>query len=145
MTPEERKLRLDALYPIGEKRAGAVRSRGGRPLAEISLQNVLNGELDIDDIGISADGLRAQAEIARLAGRETLARNFERAAELVTVPNGLLIEVYELMRPGRATDAQVLRGMARRLRRDFDAERIADLIEEAAEVYERRGLFKKRF
>lgn len=145
MTPEERKLRLDALYPIGEKRAGTVRSRSGRPLAEISLQNVLNGELDIDDIGISADGLRMQAEIARLAGRETLARNFERAAELVTVPNGLLIEVYELLRPGRATDAQVLRDMARRLRRDFDAERIADLIEEAAEVYQRRGLFKKRF
>jgi len=35
--------------------------------------------------------------------------------------------------------------MARRLRRDFDAERIADLIEEAAEVYERRDLFRKRF
>lgn len=145
MTPDERKRRLDALYPVGEKRTDTVRSRSGRPLADISLQSILNGELDIDDIGISADGLRTQAEIARLAGRETLARNFERAAELVTVPNGLLIEVYELLRPGRATDAQVLRGMARRLRRDFDAERIANLIEEAAEVYERRGLFKKRF
>jgi propanediol dehydratase small subunit len=38
-----------------------------------------------------------------------------------------------------------MRDMARRLRRDYDAERIAGLIEEAAEVYERRGLFKKRF
>ncbi len=145
MTPEERKQRLDALYPVGEKRAERVLSRSGRPLAEISLQNILAGDLDIGDIGISADGLRSQAEIARLAGREPLARNFERAAELVTVPNGLLIEVYELLRPGRVTDAQVLRDMARRLRRDFDAERIAGLIEEAAEVYERRGLFKKRF
>jgi propanediol dehydratase small subunit len=145
MTPEERKQRLDALYPVGKKRSEKVRSRSGRPLADICLQGVLNGELDIDDIGISADGLRAQAEIARLAGRETLARNFERAAELVTVPNGLLIEVYELLRPGRATDAQVLRDMAQRLRRDHDAEHIAELIEESAEVYERRGLFKKRF
>ena len=145
MTPDERKQRLDALYPVGEKRTDTVRSRSGRPLVDISLQNILSGELNIDDIGISADGLRTQAEIARLAGRETLARNFERAAELVTVPDGLLIEVYELLRPGRATDAQVVRDMARRLRRDFDAERIADLIEEAAEVYERRGLFKKRF
>jgi propanediol dehydratase small subunit len=145
MTPDERKRQLDALYPVGEKRTDKVRSRSGRPLADISLQSILDGELDIDDIGISADGLRTQAEIARLAGRETLARNFERAAELVTVPNGLLVEVYELLRPGRATDAQVLGDMARRLRRDFDAERIADLIEEAAEVYERRDLFRKRF
>ena len=145
MTPDERKQRLDALYPVGEKRTDTVRSRSGRPLADISLQNILSGELNIDDIGISADGLRTQAEIARLAGRETLAHNFERAAELVTVPDGLLIEVYELLRPGRAKDAQVMRDMARRLRRDYDAERIAGLIEEAAEVYERRGLFKKRF
>jgi len=145
MTPDERKRRLDALYPVGEKRTDNVRSRSGRPLADIGLQRILSGELDIDDIGISADGLRTQAEIARLAGRETLARNFERAAELVTVPDGLLIEVYELLRPGRAKDAQVLRDMARRLRRDYDAERITGLIEEAAEVYERRGLFKKRF
>ncbi len=145
MTPDERKRQLDALYPVGEKRADTVRSRSGRPLADISLQTILNGDLDIDDIGISADGLRTQAEIARLAGRETLARNFERAAELVTVPNRLLLEVYELLRPGRATDAQVLRDMARRLRRDFDAERIADMIEEAAEVYERRDLYRKRF
>ena len=145
MTPEEQKQRLEALYPIGEKQAEKVRSRSGRPLAEINLQGVLNGELDIDDIGISEDGLRAQAEIARVAGRETLARNFERAAELVSVPNDLLIEVYELLRPGRAADAIVLCDMVRRLRRDHDAERIAELIEEAAEVYERRGLFKKRF
>jgi propanediol dehydratase small subunit len=145
MTTEERKQRLDALYPVGEMRTEEVRSRSGRPLADISLQRVLNGELDIDDIGISADGLRTQAEIARLAGRETLARNFERAAELVTVPNGLLIEVYELLRPGRAADAAILRDMAQRLRREYDAERIAGLIDEAAEVYERRGLFKKRY
>ena len=145
MTPDERKRRLDALYPVGEKRTDTVRSRSGRPLADIGLQRILSGELDIDDIGISADGLTTQAEIARLAGRETLARNFERAAELVTVPDGLLIEVYELLRPGRAKDAQVMRDMAGRLRRDFAAERIADLIDEAAEVYGRRGLFNKRF
>jgi propanediol dehydratase small subunit len=81
MTPDERKRRLDALYPVGEKRTDTVRSRSGRPLADIGLQRILSGELDIDDIGISADGLTTQAEIARLAGRETLARNFERAAE----------------------------------------------------------------
>jgi len=144
MTPENRSL-LDSLYPVGEKRPETVRSRSGRRLDEITLQRVIDGTLGIEDLGISAEGLRAQAEIARLAGRETLARNFERAAELVTVPNEVVLEVYELLRPGRATDEQPLRDMAALLRRDHGAERIAALIEEAAEVYRRRGLFRKRY
>jgi len=144
MTPETRR-RLEALYPVGEKRPEAVRSRSGRRLDELTLQHVVDGTLSIEDLGISAEGLRAQAEIARLAGRETLARNFERAAELVTIPNDLVLEVYELLRPGRAADAKPLCDMAARLRSDHGAERIAALIEEAAEVYRRRGLFRRRF
>jgi propanediol dehydratase small subunit len=144
MTPENRS-RLEALYPIGEKRPETIRSRSGRRLDEITLAHVLDGSLEIDDLGISADGLRAQADIARLAGRETLARNFERAAELVAVPNDLVLEVYELLRPGRTADEQPLREMAARLRGEYGAARIAALIEEAAAVYRRRGLFRKRY
>ena len=86
-----------------------------------------------------------QAEVARLAGRETLARNFERGAELVDAPDDLILAVYELLRPGRAASQNELFEMARRLRDDNGAERIADLIDEAAKIYERRGLFRKRF
>ena len=144
MTPEDRR-RLEALYPVGEKHPEAVHSRSGRRLNEITLGNIVDGTLGIEDLGISAEGLRTQAEIARLAGRDTLARNFERAAELVAVPDDLVLEVYELLRPGRATDERPLRDMARRLRRDLGAGRIADLVDEAAEIYRRRGLFRKRY
>ncbi len=145
MEPDDRRRRLDALYPVGEKRAEAVRTRSGRPIADITLAAVVGGRLGIADIGISAAGLKTQAEVARLAGRETLARNFERGAELVDVPDDLILAVYELLRPGRAASRNELFEMARRLRVDHGAERIADLIDEAAEVYERRGLFRKRF
>ena len=145
MEPDERRRRLDALYPVGEKRAEAVRTRSGRPIADITLAAVVGGRLGIVDIGISAEGLKVQAEVARLAGRETLARNFERGAELVDAPDDLILAVYELLRPGRAASQNELFEMARRLRDDNGAERIADLIDEAAEIYERRGLFRKRF
>jgi len=144
MTPEDRR-RLEALYPVGEKHPEAVHSRSGRRLDEITLEAIVDGTLGIEDLGISAAGLQTQAEIARLAGRDTLARNFERAAELVATPNDLVLEVYELLRPGRATDEKPLRAMAERLRRDHGAERIADLVDEAADVYQRRGLFRKRY
>jgi propanediol dehydratase small subunit len=89
--------------------------------------------------------LRQQAEIARAAGRETLAENFERAAELVEVPQDTIMRVYELLRPGRAQSKSVLLAAAAELREQFGASIMAAFVEEAAAVYERRGLFKKRF
>src|SRR3990170_658916 len=97
MESDDRRRRLDALYPVGEKRAEAIRTRSGRPIADITLAAVVGGRLGIVDIGISAEGLKVQAEVARLAGRETLARNFERGAELVDVPDDPILAVYELL------------------------------------------------
>ncbi len=53
--------------------------------------------------------------------------------------------VYELLRPGRAKDKTPLLEAARKLRDDYKAERMARFVEEAAAVYERRGLFTYRF
>ena len=85
------------------------------------------------------------AEIARDAGRATLARNFERAAELVNVPQDFVMQIYELLRPGRAKSKQQLVDAARIMRETHKAESIARFIEEAAETYEERGLFTYRF
>jgi propanediol dehydratase small subunit len=74
-----------------------------------------------------------------------LADNFERAAELVDVPQDFIMQIYELLRPGRAKDKAPLIEAARKLRADHKAERMARFVEEAAEVYERRGLFTYRF
>ena len=73
-------------YPLAEHDPERVRSRSGRTLGDLSVEAIVAGEVAIEDLAIAPDGLRAQAEVARAAGRPTLARNFERAAELVTVP-----------------------------------------------------------
>jgi propanediol dehydratase small subunit len=132
-------------YPLAEKRPDLVRTASGKGLAELSLAAVAAGDGTMADLRITTAALRQQAAIARAAGRATLAQNFERAAELVDVPQETLLQIYELLRPGRAKEKEELLAAAALLRRDFGAALMADFIIEAAEVYERRGLFTRRF
>lgn len=133
------------LYPVAEKAPERVRTPTGKPLSALTLEAVLSGEIGAEDVAITPEALLLQARIARAAGRVTLAENFERAADLVCVPQEVILDTYELLRPGRARDAQQLLDRAAQLRRDYGAERVAALIEEAADVYTRRGLFVKRY
>ena len=137
--------RTRADYPLAETQPHAVTGGRGKPLDAITLEAVLAGEVTMEDLRITPAALRAQAEIARDAGRPTLALNFERAAELVAVPQDFIMEVYELLRPGRARTKQQLLDAAAAMRKRHGAERIARFIEEAAETYEARGLFTYRF
>ena len=132
-------------YPLAETQPDAVTGPRGKRLSEITLDAVLDGSVTMEDLRITPEALRAQGEIARDAGRPTLAQNFDRAAELVNVPQEVIMEVYELLRPGRARSKAQLVAAAERLRRDYGASRIADFILEAAETYEARGLFTFRF
>jgi propanediol dehydratase small subunit len=132
-------------YPLAEKRPELVTGRRGKPLEAITLDAVSALEVTLDDLRITPDALRRQAEIARDAGRATLAANFERAAELCDVPQDFIMAVYELLRPGRAKDKGPLLEAARTLRETYKAERMAAFVEEAAAVYERRGLYTYRF
>ena len=117
----------------------------GKPLGDITLDAVLSGDVTMEDLRITPAALNAQAEIARDAGRPTLALNFERAAELVDVPQDVIMAAYELLRPGRAASKQQLLDCAHRFRSEYQATQIADFIEEAAQTYEERGLFSYRF
>jgi len=132
-------------YPLAEKRPELVKGRGGKPLDAITLDAVLASEVGLDDLRVTPEALRLQAEITRDAGRATLAANFERAAELCDVPQDFIMQVYELLRPGRAKDKAPLIEAARVLRETYGATRMAAFVEEAAEVYERRGLYTYRF
>jgi propanediol dehydratase small subunit len=132
-------------YPLAEKRPEWVRTATGKALDDLTLDSVRAGEVTLADLAITPQALLDQAQIAQAAGRSTLARNFERAAELVGVPNEVLLAIYEKLRPGRATSRAELLERASFLRSEYGAERMAVFIEEAAEVYERRGLFSKRF
>ena len=135
---------LDHIYPVGEKQPERVQTRNGRPLSALTLDKLLAGDVTASDFGITADGLRLQADIAEQAGRPNLAQNLRRGAELVEIPDQVLLNVYELLRPGRAQNADDLRMAARNLRDTDGAKETASLLEEAALVYERRGVFQRR-
>ena len=144
-TNETAKDKLEAIYPVEQKRPDLITTKSGAPFASITVENIKNGRVDQSDITITVEGLKQQAEIARLAGRKQLAKNFERASELVNVPNAKMIEIYELLRPGRTKSATELHELADELRSTYGAEQIAGFIDEAATVYEKRGLYRKRF
>lgn len=133
------------LYPVSEKAPERAVSSSGMPQNDLTLEAVMSGRVGASDIRISADVLRLQAGIARAAGRDRLAANLERAAELVDVPQDMILDTYEMMRPGRLSDASRLAERAAMLRRDYGAHSIAALIDEAIAVYERRNLFRRRY
>jgi propanediol dehydratase small subunit len=132
-------------YPLAETRPDEVRALSGKPMTDITLDALLAGEVSMDDLRIDASALRQQAAIARAAGRATLARNFERGADLVAVPQDVIMATYDLLRPGRARTREELLAAARTLREEYGADTVAAFVEEAAEVYERRGLFRFRY
>jgi propanediol dehydratase small subunit len=132
-------------YPLAETQPDSVIGKRGKALSDITLDALLAGNVTMDDLRITPQALTSQAEIARDAGRPTLALNFERAAELVNVPQDFIMEVYELLRPGRARTKQQLLDAATAMRESHGAHRIAKFIEEAAETYDERGLFTYRF
>jgi propanediol dehydratase small subunit len=132
-------------YPLAETQPHRIAGGRGKRLSEITLDAVCDGSISMEDLRITPKALCDQAEISRAAGRPTLALNFERASELVDVPQDYIMEVYELLRPGRAKTKQQLLDAARTLRDTHKAERVAAFVEEAAETYERRGLFTYRF
>jgi len=143
MTGKQRLTTQD--YPLAEKRPDLVRTRHGKKLEDLTLAALEAGEVALEDLRITPEALRQQAEVSVSAGRPTLARNFERASELIDVPQDVILKIYELLRPGRAKGKTDLLDAAKLLRGTYKAERMAAFIEEAAAVYERRGLFSKRF
>ena len=132
-------------YPLAETRSAEIRGQRGKSLDDITLDAVMAGSITMEDLRITPHALDDQAEIARAANRPTLALNFERAAELVNVPQDFIMSTYEMLRPGRAKSKDQLLQVAKTFRQTYKAERMASFIEEAADVYERRGLYTYRF
>ena len=145
MTNDDKPDSVNEIYPVGEQHPDRVQTRDGHLLRDLTLNNLLTGHVSGSDFMITAEGLRLQAEIAERAGRPNLAQNLRRGAELVEIPDQVLLDFYELLRPGRAQSADNLRAAANQLRDTYGAKETATLLEEAALVYERRGVFQRRF
>jgi propanediol dehydratase small subunit len=125
-------------YPLGKHAPGLVRTPAGVPLDRVTLAAARAGELVASDLRASAETLRRQSEVARAAGREQLADNLERAAELAEVPEEELLQIYTALRPRRATLAELESWAARLEQRG--AGRTAAFVREAAAVYRERDL-----
>jgi len=105
--------------------------------------------IDHADTLVAASG-RALPEVtvgALAAGERTtaypqLAANLTRAAELTAVPNAEVLRMYDMLRPGRATIAE-LADLAATLENTYAAPTCAALVREAAEAYRRRNLARR--
>jgi propanediol dehydratase small subunit len=125
-------------YPLGSRRPDLVETPGGLRLDEVTLEAARDGAVTAAEIRATPATLRRQAEVARAAGRSQLADNLERAAELASIPDGELLEIYTALRPGRSTAAQ-LEEWAVRLD-GWGARATAAFVREAASAYVARGL-----
>ena len=65
--------------------------------------------------------------------------NFQRAAELVNVPDDIILDMYNKLRPNRSTKKELIL-MAQELLQKYSAPHCAKLVLEAAEIYEKRGI-----
>jgi len=118
-----------------------VKSKTGKKQSEITLEAVAKGEITPEDIKISPETLLLQGEAALNSSRPHLSQNFQRAAELVDVPDDLLLEMYGKLRPFRSTKAE-LETMANLLLTKYNAPITAKLVTDAIKIYEKRGILK---
>jgi propanediol dehydratase small subunit len=132
-------------YPLAETAPSEVQGARGLSLDKLTIDRVVAGDVTMEDLRITSQSLSRQAEISRAAGRPTLALNLERGAEMAALPQQVIMKIYELLRPGRAKNEAELMSAAKLLRETYGTLKLAAFIEEAAEVYRRRGLYMDRY
>ena len=128
-------------YPLGEHEKERITSKTGMKLTDITLDEVMKNHISADDIKISREMLKAQGQVAKEAGNGPMEKNFERAAELVDVPDEVILKMYDKLRPNRSTKLELVM-MAQELLEKYNAKNCAKLVMEAAEVYEKRGILR---
>ena len=142
MTTDPKLPNGDASALLGTPRAErGVRTGSGRSLDELTIEALRSGRLAPEDFRISREQLNEQAAAAEAGGYRQLADNLRRAAELTELPNERVFEIYNLLRPGRATVAQ-LQQLAGELEGQ-NLPRVAAFIREAATAYDRRGIARR--
>lgn len=130
------------LYPLIEKHPEAIRSKTGKKLEDITLENIMNGSIGIEDVSISKETLILQAEVARQSGRIQLAQNFIRASELIGIPDDEILTIYNKLRPYRSTEEE-LEQVIDKLETEYNAKVCASFIRNTLEVYKKRDILKR--
>jgi propanediol dehydratase small subunit len=125
-------------YPLGSRRPDLVATASGTPVADVTLAALRDGRVRAEELRATPATLGLQAEVARAAGRDALAANLVRAAELAAVPDDVLLEVYTALRPHRSTGRE-LDTWADRLESEYGAPATAAFVREARAAYAERG------
>jgi len=127
-------------YPLGQKRPDLVATPSGLQLEEVTLAALRAGRLAWEDLRATPETLGRQSAVALAAGRRPLADNLARAAELATIPDETILQIYSALRPHRSTGEQ-LEAWAAQLD-ELDAPLTAAFVREARAVYAERGLLR---
>ncbi len=115
-----------------------VRALSGRPVSDLTLAAVRQGEITVSDLRIHPDTLERQARVAEQHANPQLAANFRRAAELTRLPDDEVLAIYEALRPGRSTGEELTALAGSLAGRGLPL--CAELVTEAAEIYASRDL-----
>lgn len=121
-------------YPLSERQPERLKTPSGLAFNEIDLDTVLAGKIQMKDLRVTSEALECQAEIAEAAGRHQLAENLRRGSELARVPEDRILQIYQMLRPGRASEESLLKA-AEELETQYQASRCARFVREAARAY----------
>lgn len=129
-------------YPLSETKTNEIKTPTGKLLSDITIENIVNGNITAEDVKIAPETLEYQAQIAESVGRKAFAMNLRRAAELINVPDDRILEIYNALRPYRSTKAELL-AIADELENKYGCKINSKLVRESADVCERRGRLKE--
>lgn len=127
-------------YPLADKRPELILTPTGKKIDEITMDQVLEGNVKIEDCRISSQTLEYQAQIAESAGNRQMAANLRRAAELTSFSDERVLEIYGALRPFRSTKEELLK-----IADELEAKGAvlnAAFVRQASEVYEKRKKLK---
>lgn len=134
------KLNVKKDYPLADKRPELIFTPTGKKIENITMEQVLEGKVGIEDCRISDQTLEYQAQIAESAGNRQMAANLRRAAELTAFSDERVLEIYGALRPFRSTKEELLK-----IADELDSKNAvlnAAFVRQAAEVYEKRKKLK---
>ncbi|MGU3502945.1 diol dehydratase small subunit [Mycobacterium sp. C31M] len=126
-------------YPLSLNRQDLLFTPNGKPIADITMEAVMSGDVTASDLRITPQTLRLQAQIAEKSGRNQLGSNLRRAAEMTAISDERVLQIYNALRPNASTKAE-LDAIAEELETQYGADMLAGLVREAADVYERRDI-----
>ncbi|MGE2729992.1 diol dehydratase small subunit [Mycolicibacterium vaccae] len=126
-------------YPLSVHRRDLLFTPTGKSIDDLTMEAVVSGDVEAADLRISPDTLRLQAEVSEKVGRKQLGTNLRRAAEMTAISDERVLAIYNALRPNASSKAE-LESIADELESQYNATLLAELVREAADVYERRDI-----